>query len=248
MKIIIKNNYADMSTEAFRLFAEAFRDSESLGFATGNTPKALYRMISSECKAGRLSFRGKCTFNLDEYYPISSQNSESYWSYMNENLFNNIDIDRRKINFPRSMPNADETVNRYIEKYSRFGPVDLQILGIGRNGHIGFNEPGTTKYSTIRIVDLSPDTIKRNNAPVHKAITMGIREILESRKIILLASGSDKSWAVSDAVTGRITKSLPASFLQEHADTTLILDREAASRLHYGGNIEIQQQYPNDHA
>lgn len=231
MKIIVKDNYKDVSEEAFRLFRESLRDSRTLGFATGKTPKLLYGMISRECQAGNISFKGKSSFNLDEYYPISRSDGKSYRSYMEENLFRNIDIDRSRINFPDSMVDENETVMRYIDAYRRFGPVDLQILGIGHNGHIGFNEPGSARNSEIRLVRLSDDTIRRNNTDMRMAITMGIKEIMESRRIILLACGREKSEAIRHAVNGKVTDAVPASFLQEHKNATFILDRDAAGLL-----------------
>lgn len=231
MKIIIKDNYKEMSCAALELFIDSLKVSKVLGFATGNTPKLLYSMISKECIAGNISFKGKYSFNLDEYYPISRSDSASYRHYMDTILFRNIDIDSSRINFPDSMLDPDETVRSYSDSYRKFGPIDLQILGIGHNGHIGFNEPGSSGNSSIRIVRLSNDTIKRNNTKVTMALTMGVKEILESRKIILLASGKEKSDAVKNAVNGKITEKVPASFLQGHKDTVLVLDGEAASLL-----------------
>lgn len=231
MKIIIKDNYEEMSYAALGLFIESLKGSKVLGFATGNTPKLLYGMISNECIAGNISFKGKYSFNLDEYYPISRTDGASYHHYMDANLFKNIDIDSSRINFPDAMLSPDETVRHYSDAYREFGPVDLQILGIGHNGHIGFNEPGSPRNSRIRVVQLSNDTIMRNNTKVRTALTMGVKEILESRKIIVIASGKEKSEAVKNAVNGKITEKVPASFLQEHKDAVLVLDGGAASML-----------------
>ena len=231
MKIIVRDNYKEMSQEAFGLFRESLRDSNVIGFATGNTPKLLYSMISNECRTGNISFKGKSSFNLDEYYPINKGNAESYWSYMEENLFGKIDMDRGRINFPDSMNDENETVRRYLDAYRRYGPVGTQILGIGHNGHIGFNEPGSSRDSGIRIARLSEDTIRRNNTRMLMAVTMGIKEIMESGRIILLASGKEKSEAIKRAVNGGVTEDVPASFMQEHENTILVLDREAASLL-----------------
>ncbi len=231
MKIIVRDNYKEMSQEAFRLFRESLRDSSVIGFATGSTPNLLYSMISNECRAGNISFKGKSSFNLDEYYPISRGSPESYRRYMEENLFRNIDINRDMINFPDSMMDEDETVRRYLDAYRRSGPVGTQILGIGHNGHIGFNEPGSARDSEIRIVRLSEDTISRNKTRMSMAVTMGIKEIMESTRIILLASGTEKSESIKRAVKGRVTGDVPASFLQEHENTTFVLDREAARLL-----------------
>ena len=231
MKIIVKNNYREMSEEAFKLFKSSLRDAEVLGFATGSTPKLLYEMLSAQCLAGKISFKGKLSFNLDEYYPIKSTDPDSYRTYMENNLFKNIDLDRIRINFPDSELDADVAVRQYAAAYRSAGPIDLQILGIGRNGHIGFNEPGSGRESRIRLVTLSEDTIARNGTSLHQAITMGVKEILESRKIMLLASGEDKSDAIAKVVWGRVTETVPASFLKDHPDTVLIIDKGAASGL-----------------
>ncbi len=231
MEVIVKDNHNEMSKEAFRLFADGLTGARALGFATGGTPRMLYELASEACSYGNISFRGKCSFNLDEYYPICRDDPESYWRYMYDNLFGRIDLESGKINFPHSMGSGQETTARYANLYKSLGPVDLQILGIGCNGHIGFNEPGSSRDSTIRIVRLSDDTIARNRPKTATAITMGIKEIMESRRIILIASGDDKGRAIRDAVKGRVTESVPASFLQEHGDVTIVLDRAAARML-----------------
>ncbi len=231
MKIIVKKNPEEMSMEAFALFKAGLRDSDVLGFATGGTPLGLYGLISAECRSGGISFRGKKSFNLDEYYPISASDRNSYRYFMEQNLFSNIDIPRANISFPNAQLSEEDAVLEYRRAYARNGPVDLQILGIGVNGHIGFNEPGSEIDSQIRIVNLLRETILRNHAGVSRAITMGMKEILQSRSILLIASGIEKSSAVRMAVKGKPGKSVPASFLQTHADTTLILDSAAASKL-----------------
>ncbi|MCL4365255.1 MAG: glucosamine-6-phosphate deaminase [Candidatus Marsarchaeota archaeon] len=231
MKIIVCDNYKDMSEKAFLIFKEAMKDSVSLGFATGNTPILLYDLLSRECQSGRLSFKGKVSFNLDEYYPISRSDPSSYSYYMAQRLFNNIDIEGNDVYLPNSELNWDNSVRLYADAYRSKGPLDFQVLGIGHNGHIGFNEPGSERNSRIRMVSLSSDTILRNNAKVNMAITMGINEIMESRRIMLLASGEEKSDAIRLAVRGGITSNVPASFLQEHDDTVFVLDKAAASRL-----------------
>ncbi len=231
MKIIVCDNYKDMSEKAFLIFKDALRDSRSLGFATGKTPVMLYGMLSSECASGRISFSDKVSFNLDEYYPISRSDPSSYGHYMEEHLFRNIDIGRESIFFPNSELSGENSVRLYADAYRSRGPIDLQVLGIGHNGHIGFNEPGSGRDSTIRLVSLSGDTIRRNNARANMAITMGIREIMDSGRIILLASGEEKSEAIRLAVHGGITSDVPASFLQEHSNCVFVIDKAAASKL-----------------
>lgn len=225
------DSYDDMSAAALNIFKGEFGKSKVLGFATGNTPKGLYRLISQECKEGKMSFKGKTTFNLDEYYPISPDNVESYRHYMQDYVFGNVDIDPNCINFPDSMADEDIAVSKYKEAYLKQGAIDIQILGIGRNGHIAFNEPGSQRDSTIRIVKLSEDTLIANATTYERAITFGIKEILESRTIILMASGKGKADAVSAAMKGDISEKVPASFLREHRGLHVILDKEAASGL-----------------
>ncbi len=231
MRVVIETGYEQMSEEAFRVFREKLPASGVVGFATGKTPIGLYRIISEECLAGGISFKGKSSFNLDEYYPMERGDGGSYWQFMEQNLFRNIDIERERINFPYADLPEEEAVIRYRKAYAMGGPVDLQIVGIGANGHMAFNEPGSAMDSTIRIVDLSPDTIRRNGAGKTRAITMGIKEILESRSLILIASGEDKAGAVNKAVNGEIGSSVPASFLRLHSDVTFVLDEAAGSGL-----------------
>ena len=231
MKIIVCDNYKDMSEKATLIFKKAMADSVSFGFATGNTPMLLYDLLSREYRSGSISFKDKISFNLDEYYPIGRSDPSSYSYYMEQRLFKNVDMVRENIYFPNSELSWENSVRLYADAYRSKGPLDFQVLGIGHNGHIGFNEPGSERDSRIRLVSLSADTILRNNAKVSRAITMGIKEIMESRRIMLLASGDAKSDAVKLAVRGEITSEVPASFLQEHNDVTLVIDKAAASRL-----------------
>lgn len=231
MDIIIKDTYEEMSKAAFELFKQNFDDSEVIGFATGRTPIGLYRLISEECMKGKMSFKGKRSFNLDEYFPIAQSDIEIYRDYMQKNLFSKIDIKKGNINFPDATLPEQEAVFNYKEVYARHGPIDLQILGIGANGHIAFNEPGSDTESTIRIAKLSKETMLRNKTNNDRAITMGIKEILESKRIILLASGKDKSEAVRMAIAGNVDKKVPASFLQLHKQVTFLLDKDAAGAI-----------------
>ncbi len=232
MEIIVKKDYGELSQEAYRIFSEKLSASDVIGFATGSTPLGLYKIISEECRNGRISFAGKSSFNLDEYYPIDPSDAKSYRWYMEKNLFGSIDIDRSRINFPYTKDSEKSTVDSYTSLYNISGPIDLQILGIGANGHIAFNEPGSSKDSEIRIVELSESTVSRNGtASSQKAITMGIKEILEAHRIILLASGFDKAAAVKGMAYGDITPTIPASFLQRHGDVTVIVDSDAGALL-----------------
>jgi glucosamine-6-phosphate deaminase len=231
MRLIIKEDYSEMTDAALETFLKYFPESTVLGFATGNTPILLYEKLSELCKAGKISFKDKISFNLDEYYGISPKDKRSYRYYMDSHLFNNIDIQVKNIHFPDVEIPEKDSVARYAKELDVFGPIDLQILGIGKNGHIAFNEPGSNINSRIRVIKMQSETIERNRAPVQRAITMGIKEILSAKIIILMASGKDKSEALFKALKRPPSSSTPASFLQSHKNTYVFADRDAACNL-----------------
>ncbi|RLI23840.1 glucosamine-6-phosphate deaminase, partial [Candidatus Bathyarchaeota archaeon] len=186
-----------------------------------------------------LSFSRVTTFNLDEYVGLPPDHPQSYHYYMFHNLFDHVDVRRENVHIPDGMAeNLDEECRRYEEAIKEAGGIDLQLLGIGRNGHIGFNEPGSPFDSRTRVVKLSEQTRKDNarffnsidEVPTH-AITMGIGTIMEARRIILIASGEAKAEAIAKAVKGPKTVDVPASALQDHPDCLFIIDKEAASLL-----------------
>lgn len=231
MQLIIKENYGEMTDAALGTFVDYLLESRTLCFATGNTPVLLYEKMSNLCKTGKISFKDKISFNLDEYYGISPKDTRSYRYYMDHHLFNNIDLQAKNIHFPNAeMPEKDLVAN-YAKELDALGPIDLQILGIGKNGHIAFNEPGSGIDSGIRVIKLKSETIDRNKAPTQRAITLGIREILSAKTIILMASGKDKSEALFRAVRGPQGPSTPASFLQSHKNTYVFADKDAACLL-----------------
>lgn len=209
-----------------------------LGLATGNTPVLVYRELIRMHKNEGLSFRNVISFNLDEYYPICPKDDQSYTHFMHYNLFNHIDIDPQNIHIPHADCAPEEIglyCTGYEEKIMGFGGLDLQLLGIGRNGHIGFNEPGSSFESTTRLVDLHPLT--RNDAQVnfgalesvpHQAISVGIHTIIQARKILLLAIGEQKSEIIRTALKGDISIEVPASLLQILPQVEYILDEDAA--------------------
>ena len=231
VKLIVKENYSAMSKEAFNIFRSRFDSARVLGFATGSTPLKLYELISEEARSGRISFEGKLTFNLDEYCGVDPFDSASFRHYMDHNLFLNVNMNPNSIHFPDSKSDPKTAAKQYREEYLRYGPIDLQILGIGRNGHIAFNEPGAMPDSVTRVVELSDDTLRVNMPKGNKAVTMGIREILESKTILLLASGKEKGLALRKALRDSPNTAVPASFLQMHDDVTFVMDEEAASML-----------------
>ena len=212
-----------------------------LGLATGRTPIFYYNELIRLHQKEGLSFQNVTTFNLDEYSGLDREHPESYWQFMHNNLFNHIDIKPENINLLSGMVSSDEIsahCTQYEQDIQDAGGVDLQILGIGRTGHIGFNEPGSLKHSITRAIEL--DHITREDAApffgglenVPKAaITMGCGTILTARWIVLMAWGAGKASIVNEAVTGSVNDIVSASYLQEHDNAVLYVDQEAATEL-----------------
>lgn len=212
-----------------------------LGLATGSTPICVYRELVRMHREEGLSFRNVVTFNLDEYYPINPDTAQSYIRFMNEHLFDHIDINRGNIHIPKGTIEL-ETVPGHCRDYDELiaasGGIDLQLLGIGRTGHIGFNEPGATRETRTRLVKLDDltrvDAVKDFGGLEHVpllAITMGVESILQSRRIRLLAFGEHKANIIQQAIEGSVTSTIPASFLQMHRDVQFLLDDAAADCL-----------------
>ncbi|MDO4228325.1 MAG: glucosamine-6-phosphate deaminase [Capnocytophaga sp.] len=212
-----------------------------LGLATGSSPIKVYEELVRLHKEEGLSFKNVITFNLDEYYPMEKDDVQSYWHFMHEHLFNHIDIPKENINIPNGMVPREELVEyclSYDKKIKECGGLDFQLLGIGRTGHVGFNEPGSHRNSGTRIITL--DYITRadaagafhgiTNVP-KQAITMGVRTVMKADRIVLLAWGNNKAKIVKEAIEGEVTSEVPATYLQEHENTTFILDTEASSEL-----------------
>jgi glucosamine-6-phosphate deaminase len=212
-----------------------------LGLATGSTPKSLYAELVRLHKEEGLSFKNVVTFNLDEYYPIERQALQSYYRFMHQQLFDHIDINPKNINIPNGEIEKEkikEHCKEYEKRIEVAGGIDLQILGIGNNGHIGFNEPGSGLHSKTRLINLDNSTRLANSyefaniAEVPRlALTMGIHSILQSKKIILMAWGTSKAPVIKKAVEEEMTESLPASLLQMHDDVQFVIDQDAATEL-----------------
>ena len=241
MRIIVVDNYEEMSKKAARMIASQvmLKPDSVLGLATGDTPLGMYKELVKLFDNEEVDFNEVRTFNLDEYYGLNKENPQSYYNYMINNLFNHININRENINVPSGMAKDIDTVCiEYEKKIKEVGGIDMQVLGIGGNGHIGFNEPDVNFEAETHLVNLDEQTIKANSrffdsiedVPV-KAISMGIKTIMNSKKIILLASGINKAEVIQKAVKGKINPNVPASILQLHNDVTIIIDREAASFL-----------------
>ena len=242
MLVILKHNAEEISRQAAQLVASAVRKKPALtlGLATGNTMVAVYKHLVALHKAGELDFSRVVTFNLDEYLGLASTHSQSFHHFMHENLFTHVNIDPRNVHIPDGTicGNYDEYCASYEETICRAGGIDLQLLGIGRNGHIGFNEPTSSIGSRTRLKVLSQETTDDNSklfGPGEEsprcAITMGIGTILEARKILLLATGASKAAPVAKSIEGPITSAVSASALQLHPDVTFIIDDAAAAQL-----------------
>lgn len=212
-----------------------------LGLPTGSTPVGLYRELIRLHKEAGLDFSRVITFNLDEYYPMRPDDPQSYRRWMQETFFNHVNIPPQNTHVPDGTIPIDEAEDyclRYEQKIRRAGGIDLQVLGIGRTGHIGFNEPGSTRHSRTRLVTLDPVTRRDasssffgdENVP-HRALTMGVGTILDARKLVLMSFGEHKAPIVQKAVEGSVSDAVTASFLQEHPDATFLLDRAAGGQL-----------------
>jgi len=241
MRIIVVDNYEEMSKKSASMIASQviLKPNSVLGLATGDTPLGMYKELIKLYNQKEVDFKEVRTFNLDEYYGLNRENPQSYYSYMINNLFNNINISRENINVPSGMAkDIDAACLEYENKIKEAGGIDMQVLGIGGNGHIGFNEPDVNFEAETHLVNLDEQTIEANSrffesiedVPV-KAISMGIKTIMSSKKIILLANGISKAEAIEKAVKGKINPNVPASILQLHNDVTIIVDKEAASGL-----------------
>jgi len=211
-----------------------------LGLPTGNTPIPMYRALVRAYKRGRADFSRASTFNLDEFVGLGPDDAGSYRAFMNAQFFDHVNLPRGRANMPDGRA-ADwrREIARYERQIARAGGLDLVVLGVGTNGHLGFNEPGATLEAHTHRVALRPET-RRDNAhlfrgqrrdvPAH-AISMGIGTILTAKQVVLLATGTNKARVVARALTGPVTTWLPASLLQTHPDVVVVLDRDAAARL-----------------
>lgn len=247
IRTILCKDYDEMSIKAARILAGQvnLKPDCVLGLATGSTPVGMYTELAKMCDNGEVDFSEVTTFNLDEYYPIKQANRQSYRYFMNENLFSKINIDIHKTHVPNGeVENPDEECERYEKSIRESGGIDLQILGIGQNGHIGFNEPDACLNSYTHLTKLTENTMSANSrffsedeVMPDRAITMGISTILDAKKIILLASGASKSRVVSELLNDEINTSIPASMLKTHPDVVLICDEDAYTGARLGVDI-----------
>lgn len=248
MKIYQEKDYDALSRRAANLIsAEVIRKPDCvLGLATGSSPVGTYRQLSAWNQKGDFSFKDVRTVNLDEYLGLPPTHDQSYRYFMQENLFDKIDIPFEHTHVPDGMAaDPEQECRRYDELVRSLGYADLQLLGLGRNGHIGFNEPGDCFRKETHVVELTQNTIEANArffeneaAVPKKAITMGIGCIMAARRVLLVASGANKAEAVYRTVCGPITPQCPASILQLHNDVVIVGDEEALSMVREAG-VEI---------
>ncbi len=221
MNIIRVKNYKELSEKASKIIINEILEKPNItiGFATGATPLGLYKELVKAYKNKEIDFSKVRSFNLDEYYPIKKTNKKSYYYYLSNNLFNHINIKKNNINLLNGETKSPGKECKNYETKIKKNPIDVQILGVGANGHIAFNEPGSSFNSKTRVVELNQK----------KALTIGISTIMSAKKLILLASGKSKSKAIKHLVKGKINKEWPVSFLRKHKNLVLVTDRNALS-------------------
>lgn len=236
MKIIHVKNYEEMSQQAAKMVLDTIQQIEKpvLGLPTGSTPERLYELLVHAHQVDQVSFQHVSTFNLDEYVGLPADSNQSYHYFMNEHLFRHIDIPTNRVHIPNGLAtDLEQECARYEGHLQRAGQIDLQVLGLGVNGHIGFNEPGTSFNKRTHIVELEDSTSEANarffksKEDVPKlAVTMGIETILEAKRILLLVQGKKKADILRKVVQGEVTENIPASILQRHEDVTILTDIE----------------------
>ena len=241
MKILVVKNYDEMSKVAAKELAEIIskKPEATLGLATGGTPVGMYKELIDMHKNNSLDFSKVTTVNLDEYVGLSGEHDQSYRYFMDSNLFNHVNIRKEYTFVPNGLAEdmLKECVN-YDKRIEELGGIDVQVLGIGSNGHIGFNEPSDTLSLGTHVTDLAESTIEANSryfvskeeVPT-KALTMGLGAIMKAKKILLMVSGESKAEIMDKVVNGKITTQVPASFLQMHKDVVLIIDEDAARKI-----------------
>lgn len=242
MEFIIAESVEDMSRRAADRIAACVKGNPAcvLGLATGTTPIGLYADLVGDCAQGRISFSKVTTFNLDEYRGLAPEHDQSYRYFMKKHLFDYVDVDQANTHVPEGFnPNSDEVCIAYEEAISRAGGIELQLLGLGPNGHIGFNEPEDTFPSVTHCVDLTQSTIEANSRLFdsiddvpRQAYTMGIGTIMAARSVLVVVEGAHKAEIVRKAFFGPVTPQVPASVLQFHHNVTVIVDPAAGSLCH----------------
>ena len=240
MEVKIFENAEEIAVAAAKLFVDIINEKNDavLGLATGATPVPTYGKIIEAYKDGKVSFEKVKTFNLDEYCDLPKDDKNSYYTFMHEQLFNHIDVKEENVNFlDGNAEDWEKESKRYSDAMAAAGGIDIQLLGIGTNGHIGFNEPADAFTDESFKVTLTQSTIDSNqkyfgDVPMPRyALTMGIGSIMKAKKILLIATGESKAKAIAGMIKGEVTPQLPASVLNEHKDAIIMLDKAAASLL-----------------
>lgn len=239
MRIIKVKNYEEISKKTANLIMAQvnLKPNSVLGLATGGSPVGTYEKIVEAYRQGEVDFSEVTTINLDEYRGISRTHEQSYWYFMHDNLFNHVNVRENHIFVPNGEnPDSDAVCREYDEIIKKFGGIDMQLLGIGLDGHIGFNEPDSHFEPDTHCVDLTESTIEANmrffnskDEVPKQAYTMGIKPIMQAKKVVMIANGKNKAEIIKKAFAGPITPEVPASILQMHPDFTLIADEEALS-------------------
>ena len=238
MKLIKSKNYDEMCAKVARIFAAqiTLKPDSVLGLATGSTPVGMYKELIRKYNEERVDFSEVKTVNLDEYVGLTGDNDQSYRYFMNDNLFNHVNIDKANTHVPSGTSDLDKECEAYEALIESMGGIDIQLLGIGNNGHIGFNEPCSEFPEFTHSVELTQSTIEANarffesidDVPT-KAITMGIGTIMKAKKVILMANGKGKAQIIYDMMYGPVTPEVPASILRFHPDVTVYVDEDAYS-------------------
>ena len=236
MKYLVFDSKKEASKEAYKILKSLINENSTLGLATGGSPIALYEEMIADYKAGNFSYKNIKSYNLDEYVGISYEHPESYHKFMEINLFDHIDIEKENTHVPDAGNNDLNTALKAYQEQLNSAEIDVQILGVGSNGHIGFNEPGTPFEKGVHVVDLKQETIEANsrffnndiNLVPKQAVTMGIKDIMRAKHIILLAFGEAKQHAIKSLVEGEeITENIPCTVLKNHPSVYVLVDKEA---------------------
>ncbi|WP_339022617.1 glucosamine-6-phosphate deaminase [Spiroplasma endosymbiont of Crioceris asparagi] len=238
MKVIVVKNAQEAGKVGAEIILNLVKENSKtvLGLATGSTPIPLYKEIISRTNSEKIDWSNVTTFNLDEYKGLTEKDDQSYVYFMRKQLFNHINIEKENTHLPSGLINSNHEAVKYDEKIKNHGGIDLQLLGLGINGHVGFNEPGTPFNSLTSIVNLTESTIeanarffeKKSDVPT-QAISMGLQSIMNAKKILLVATGKNKAEAVHYLINGPISEEWPCTVLLNHKDVTVIVDEEANS-------------------
>lgn len=237
MKLIVCDTYQEMSEKAGQIISDIIKENPSakLGLATGSTPVGMYEHLVKDYKDGKIDFAKVSTVNLDEYVGIEASNPQSYQYFMDENLFDHVNIDKKNTHLPKEVGSLEESVKNYDKLLEEFGQRDVQVLGIGPNGHIAFNEPADSLNMHTSIIDLTEETIKANSRffdsvddVPKQAMSMGMADIFNSKTLLVMASGKNKHNALKKFLeTDKIDTHFPMSFISLHSNCYLIVDKDA---------------------